>query len=239
MITLDITLPRGALLPKRLPSSFKMEHPVIWFSPEPSDFNDRIWSSKTDETVARPAKPNKSAADLGSAFGRAMLFSEAQSNCGFAIEKLEQQSSTFSGAILFSSEGNAATLLSLHQNGAEGYFFISEDDGHIRAAYQGHDASIICPSPPEGQLNALLFCISGGRITLALNSNEPRSDTLPLSFKNEPLDIFLLCRSDRSGITKTLGEAGLADVFLWPDADIFSSTYDHDRNWLLSQQNTP
>jgi len=221
MLYVDIDMPEGALLEPL--SSFQDE---VRFSADEASLvldGDVItgWKDVTGQKIARPAKPNTGNARLVAQGGQMAVALQDGVNCGFALEDVTLTQPVFSMAALYSAPtGRAGTLLTLNPRDGRNYLFLKEIGGEVALNYRDGDRSVSAKTKQQG-LNLVVASVNGSAMRLAVNGGRPGATQAEAPLIPGVHDLFIGCRSDRSGITKTLGEANLIEIRMWPDCDVF------------------
>lgn len=214
-----------------------------WFNlcPEGLDFssNDEAnvtWlQSCTSDLRADPAKPNDGNSHYsidGSAKGLAF---EQGVNCGFAMNFPKGIGEDYSFAIRFNAPtGNARTLITLNPDKVDNYLFLQQAGGTINFKDQQTTLELIASMPSlDDATNLLVVGQSNGALYMRVEkedviTTETRVD-LGLS---GPSKLFIGCRSNRSGLYKTLGSFVMKDIIFWPNQNVLDPKHSATLNML-------
>lgn len=212
---IDIDLPKGCLLTGDTPA------PVV----EVGDLGATYFTARDlGETWngARPAKPNTGNARADTVAGRAVMVTTDGINCGFAAEGITVGHSV-SVAILFHrfDGARAGTLFTLNPQDGRDYLFLSGEGGEVRLATRDGDSDLTLPLS-AAPFDMVLCQADQTGVQMAVNGGAPVKMAHAGTITGGLCDLFIACRSDRAGIKKTLGHAAIADLWLWPQTDIFA-----------------
>ena len=228
MLYVDIDMPKGALLPDQ---GVAQDPRGIVFDAATLVLEDtRVtgWRDLSGTYIARPATPNDGHAKSERLGARAVLRLRDKVNCGFALEDLTLDLPCFSVAVMFASPiGRASTLITLNPREGRDYLFLSESDGAVELKFRESVAGLSRPCPVvPGHFNLVCASVHDDEMKLAVNGETPDALKVSSSLQTGRHDMFIGCRSDRTGIKKTLGEAQITRLWIWPGEDIFAnSTY--------------
>lgn len=189
--------------------------------------------SRTSSVSARCARPNKNNSVYSPAgASRGLVFQEG-TNCGFAIPYSTELAGSFSFATRMMSESNnARTLLTMNPEKTDNYLFLNQIDGIITFKDQKNTVEMEAPAGTGmGRPCLIIAGQSEGSLYLRVNTGPIlRSlETTKLDFE-APGNLFVGCRSDRRGITKTLGDFRMRDIFFWPDKNVLEPDYSETLN---------
>ncbi len=238
MIYVDMDLPAGALLPDSAPAQHVADSYADFggISLNAADLLDDCgdlshWPDTQGDHSARPAAPNTGNARIGSAHGVSVLCLKQGQNCGFALEDILLSNAMCSMAVLFVSTADpAGTLLTLNPRAGRDYLFLAAAEGQLTLKFRDGDDPLVfsvhstAPATPSAAFTLACATVKGSDMTLAVNDHKPMQLTGTSALQAGAHDLFIGCRSDRAGITKTLGAAQIARVWLWPDRNIFDET---------------
>lgn len=220
VLTYPGPLPAGALV--RLAPGDPTPAPIWLDSSQGLTLNDAgrvtAWAARLGQVRARPVPAN----DQGTARDGAALRFDAGENTGLMLDPALSEGATLTlGLILRPTPPEARTLLSLQTQGAEDYLFLSLDGPLLRLAQRGTETELSLPlsAPPQGPL-LILCALSEGQAHLSVNGQAPVSASLPHS--PGPADLFLACRTARTGMRNKLGGFALFDVLIWPGRDLLA-----------------
>jgi hypothetical protein len=178
------------------------------------------WRSTDGGAEALPTKPNEGhgcwvATDTGGG-----LQCRTGVHCGLVLPGVLERAERFSMAILYRSnpEVEGRTLLTVNGTGDSApYLFLADYGDRLLVKDTSEGLSLEVPKTQgvDG-LRCVLVSIDRGRIALQdsagpVHRGEGMAPALP-----KPSSLFVGVRSHRSGLQKTLGEAVIEDVLLWP-----------------------
>lgn len=230
-ISLDIEFPNKALahnLPidgcskTKDPQNQFVHKNGIWFAAHSNAFSgDRIWHSKCGTINAGPVKPNTQAVHIENDIG--LPFS-AQENGGYVIERPLRLGNQFSMAVLFQSQGEAKTIVTVNPIDHKTYLFLSEKNNELTLS---DDTGLMEPLhlPKNQEQVWVKIGYTLGRLTLAadeksISSYDVRTEKLLATSFSGLNDVFLGCRSHRKGLAKTLGQFTLCHILLIPHCNL-------------------
>ncbi len=216
----------GAVLAARVAASGG-----LWFSANPDDVlveGDTIsgWRARVGGADLRPAAPNQGNSQFSLQPNGFVL--RAGVNCGLTLAGAAARCSSFTAAVIFSApQEDIKTLFSLKNSDSNDMIFLSESEGQIFAKDREGGVAVFLPSP-KAQARARMAIVSytGQALHLWADGALAISEGVALGVAG-PMDAFVGCRSNRKGITKTLGAGLIHDVLFW-----------HGRA-LLDENNSP
>ena len=199
----------------------------IWFHGDPEHVlidGDLVtgWLAQDGQRVAVPTEPNAGAShyDLdhsGFAFQTGV-------HCGFTLPNALPKIDRFTAAIIYSvADDEARSLFSLNTGAANAMIFLSEAEGKLFAKDRAGAVEVSLPAPPRNSQKQMvilsfdqrrLFLWAGGEMATAAGRPEGL---------DAAADLFIGCRSNRSGLSKTLGASVIHDVMFWPDRALLGS----------------
>jgi hypothetical protein len=142
-------------------------------------------------------------------------------NCGFALPGFTPEVKAFTVAVIYSSGGEARTLASIFTGQSHNMIFLSETEGRILAKDRQSTIEISLPRPAGlGQLVILSFDGSALPLQAGGETAEAKGRVPAMA---HPADFFIGCRSNRSGLSKTLGTSRLHEVLFWPERALLGS----------------
>lgn len=180
------------------------------------------WRTTDGAAEALPTKPNEGhgrwvATDTGGG-----LQCRTGVHCGLVLPGALDRGERFSMAVLYRSdpEIEGRTLLTINGEGDGGsapYLFLADYGDRLLVKDTSEGLSLEVPKTPgvEG-LRCVLISLDRGRVALQdsggpVHLGEGIAPALP-----RPASLFVGVRSHRSGLQKTLGEAVIEDVLIWP-----------------------
>lgn len=228
MLMLDQHLPLGALVGREGDqlSAMLASDGAVWFHADAGSMQwqaDRItgWRSRDGAWLAETTVPNQG----GSRFAaqNAALRLTKGSHGGFALRHASPRADRFTAAVIYATPGeDARSLLAVNTGAAHNLIFLSDAAGEVTAKDRSGGVTATLPAQRLGARPGLamislspqgLFLRVGGKTTMA------QGRVLAM---DAPADLFIGCRSDRSGLAKTLGGADIHDVIFWPDRAVLA-----------------
>jgi hypothetical protein len=142
-------------------------------------------------------------------------------NCGFTLPAFTAEVKAFTVAVIYSSTGEARTLASIFTGQSHNTIFLSESDGALLAKDRQSAIEVSLPRPP-GLTQMVVMSFDG--IALRLQAGGQLAETKGhVPAMAHPGDFFIGCRSNRSGLAKTLGTSRLHEVLFWPERALLGS----------------
>lgn len=137
-------------------------------------------------------------------------------NCGFTLPGFAPEVEAFTVAVIYRSEGEAKTLASVFAGQAHNMIFLKEGEGWLLAMDKQSTVEVRLPLPKGREAKLAVLGFDGRHLRLELG------DALAVAAGRVPglaqqADFFIGCRSNRSGLTKLLGQSRLHEVLFWPD----------------------
>ena len=233
MLELDQNLPAGALLDtggEAFAERVKACR-AIWFrnTLEAFDVDDltRVvtgWKSTGGAHLATPAAPNTGNGKLTEdpVLG---LQTQSEINCGYVVPKITQNARTFTMTVVYHPQEGALakTLLTVNTGYAGGkdqdsnYLFLS-DDGDVLTLKDVRGKVEIAANAitASERRRVVTISLSGSRLALAIGTEAAVVEHGQDPEMATTADLFIGCRSHRSGLKKTLGAATVSEVLFWP-----------------------
>jgi hypothetical protein len=232
MLKLDQDLPETVLLGSGR-SGFAetlQETDALWFNNEQGAFEVdqdtaaiRRWHSAGNTHIATPAQPNEGNGLLSQAVAGLQCIPEV--NCGLVVPEITQSAGTFTMAVVYkpSEDYSARTLLTVNTSYSGGkdhepnYLFLSDggDFFTVKDVRGCVDLTAPVTSSPNGMRMAIVT-VSGDTLAVAENRDPPVIAQGTDTGMKTTADLFIGCRSHRSGLKKTLGGAVISEVMFWP-----------------------
>jgi hypothetical protein len=186
-----------------------------------SDGKITAWREARGAVEAVAAAPNTGNSRFDPGPPGAVLC-ESGVNCGFALAGFTPEVKAFTVAVTYSSAGEARTLASIFTGQSHNTIFLSESEGQILAKDRQTTIEVSLPRPAgASQLVILSFDGSALRLQSGGQMAEAKGRVPAMAL---PGDFFIGCRSNRSGLAKTLGTARLHEVLFWPERALLGST---------------
>jgi hypothetical protein len=194
------------------------------------------WADASGAVVARPNTPNTG----NSRFDPnppAALICETGVHCGFTLPEVMARVENFTVAVIYSSpEGEARTLFSIVSGQSSNMIFLSEVADTLIAKDRGEAVSLELPLAGQPRRARMAILSFTGRALLLAAGGQMRQAAGKVAGLDQPADIFIGCRSNRSGLAKTLGKSRLHDVIFWPDRALLGSDHPDDAAALKALQ---
>jgi hypothetical protein len=233
MLEVDLTLPDGVLVDHhdRALRAALAPTGAIWFAMWSDtlsgnlDVPTQLVPFAGSDVPARQAKPNEGHAKLTEYLGRRVLTGTTGTNCGFCTEKVISDATKFTIAVIYATpRDEARTLLTVNPVEGSNYLFVSDFEAQLSAKDNKNtvDLTLDAALPCEQYRVAMVSC-AGADVFLQRNQEAIVHEQGKLPEMSGAADLFIGCRSDRSGLIKTLGGACIADVIVWPDRSVLDS----------------
>lgn len=225
MITLDISLPPGALLPPEAETPKAPINPVdtgaLWFAACAPGLTEAAWRCfPMDGPAATPADPHEGGLDQADTGG---LRFTGGVNTGWVLPDLTEDLQQITLALRVNSSGEARSLFTLNPRNGDTYLFLNEKNGQLSLQEDDKRMEPLTQATSPGK-RWILASYAQGALTLAQGlPDAPLTPSRRYADLTErltgPVDLFIGCRSHRRGILKTLGDFTLHDLLIWPDQD--------------------
>lgn len=149
-------------------------------------------------------------------------------NCGFTLPGFAPEVDAFTVAVIYRSAGMAKTLASVFAGQAHNMIFLSESEGQLLARDKPGTVEVRLPVPRGRDAKLAVLGYDGRNLRLSLGdaAAEAAGKVPDLA---QQADFFIGCRSNRSGLAKTLGQSLLHEVLFWPDRCLPGSSDPDDR----------
>lgn len=229
MLLLTQSLPPGALIggEGRLLDKALARTSGARFTAREADVirtGDRItgWREASGAVMAATATPNagNSRFDPGPP---AAFRLDTGVHCGFFLAEFAPLVDRFTAAVLYTSDGEARTLCSVSTGQSNNLIFLSESEGRLTAKDRQGTVEVVLDLPPgPARPRLAVLCYTGRALILRLDGRSARAEGVVPAMAH-PGDFFIGCRSNRPGLTKTLGASRLHEVLFWPDRALLGS----------------
>ena len=230
MLTLTQALPPGALigaegaaLAAALPATS-----ARWFRADAQSVlreGDSIcgWQDTGATHRAIPTEPNTANSRFDPVPPAAYLC-ETGTHCGFVLETPFRDGRCFTVAVIYSSpRDEAKTLLSVSTGQTNNLIFLSESEGRLAAKDRDSSVEVELPLRPTAKPRLAILAFNGRDLRLWADGATTTATGRVPGMEPEA-QLFIGCRSNRAGLTKTLGQSRLHDVLVWPDRAILASS---------------
>jgi hypothetical protein len=192
------------------------------------------WQTTDGRAEAVPTKPNEGHGRRALTDTGCGLQCRTGVHCGLVLPHVLDRVERFSMAVLYRADPGveARTLLTVNGEGEGGsapYFFLADYGDSYLAKDTSEGLSLAAGKTPGVQgLRCVLVTLDRGRIALQdsggpVQLGEGIPPALPM-----PASLFVGVRSHRGGLQKTLGEAVIEDVLIWPGMSLLLPQTDAD-----------
>ena len=200
------------------------------------------WAARMGARTAQPTEPNTGNALIGEAGDMTGLQCRDGLHCGLVIEDVTAAAGTVTLAARYLPPfgEDAKTVLTFNTGGAakktpgENYLFLSEAEGTITVKDDKGLVEATRPAPPADAPRLVILTLAGDRLAIEVLGHDRTEVQARAPVLTGPASLFIGCRNHRSGITKTLGGALIADVWLWPGRALLVPADDTDRAALAA-----
>ena len=239
MLHITTRLPQGALVggEERALAQLLVQTGAARFVARAADVltpDGRItgWREARGAVIAEPSGPNTGNSRFDEGPPTALLCEEGR-NCGFTLPAFAPRVEAFAAAILYTSQGNARTLLSVSTGQANNLIFLSEGEGRLSLQDRSGTVAVALPTGTGAGVRCAVIGFDGRTLWLA-NGGRVVSASGVVPGMDHPADFFIGCRSNRPGLQKTLGQSRLHEVMFWPDRALLGSDAAADRQMLAA-----
>lgn len=200
------------------------------------------WDDQSGTVVARPTAPNTGNGLLGDAGDMCGLQCRDGLHCGLVAPDVAPEAATvtFAARYLPPWGEDAKTVVTFNTGGGarkspvENYLFLSEAAGRVTVKDDRGLVELTLPAPPADAPRLVIASLAGARLAVEIVGGA-RADTQGRApVLSGPASLFIGCRNQRPGLTKTLGGALIADVWLWPGRALLMPETAGDRAGLMA-----
>lgn len=186
------------------------------------------WRDSVLAVEARTSAPNSGNSRFETGPPGALVCQEGQ-NCGFTLPGFTPKVEAFTVAVIYRSQGNARTLTSISTGQANNMIFLSEAEGRVLAKDRAGSVEVALPLGAARDAKLVILDFDGRTLRLEMDGRtaEVAADKVP--GLAHPADFFIGCRSNRAGLSKTLGQSWLHEVLFWPDRALLAAAEPEDR----------
>lgn len=223
MLTIAQDLPRTCLIggEGQALSSAVAGAGGMWFTGHPDDVlvdGDTIsgWRAKVGGVDLRPSAPNQGGSRFDMETGGFVLRTGV--HCGFTLPNAMPSLGRFTAAVVFAApDEDIRSLFALNTGASNDMIFLSESEGQIFAKDRAGGVSVQLPSPAQrhGRWRLAIVSYTGRGLHLWADGAQALGAGVALGMDGA-VDMFIGCRSNRSGLAKTLGAGCIRDVLFWP-----------------------
>lgn len=201
-----------------------------------------LWTDRIAGRTACPTAPNTGHGLTGAAGDLAGLQCREGLNCGMVAEDIAPDAATASFAARYLPPwgSEAKTILTFNTGGAarkspvENYLYLSEAEGKVTVKDDRGLVEVTLQAPPPEATRSVLVSVSRDRLAVALLDGPLVEAQARAPVLSGPGHLFIGCRNQRSGLTKTLGGALIADLWLWPGRALLMSQDPADARMLMA-----
>lgn len=202
----------------------------IWFHGDPDhvlidETGVTGWRALGDgpEIVAQPTLPN----DKNSQFDiaqSAFVFRTAL-HCGLTLPNAVPSIRKFTAAVIFASPVEPArSLFALNTGASNDMIFLSEAEGEVFAQDRQGAIRVALPAAARSAAKQLvILSYENRKLSLWAGGKLAQHSGRPIGL-DAPADLFIGCRSNKSGLSKTLGASCIFDVMFWPDRALLNGS---------------
>jgi hypothetical protein len=192
---------------------------------------DRIigWREARKAVDAMATEPNTG----NSRFETDALWLREGVNCGFVLPNFAPEVERFTVAVIYRSDGEAKTLASVFTGQSNNLVFLSETEGRLLAKDKQSTVEVSVPASPSDRAKLAVLAYDGRSLRLMAGGQVALAEGRVPAMAH-PGDFFIGCRSNRSGLAKTLGTARLHEVMFWPDSALPVSEAAEDKAALAA-----
>jgi len=173
------------------------------------------WAESLGAGVAVAATPNSGNSRFEAGPPGAMTC-DAGVNCGFVVPDFASAVEQFSVAVIYRSTGEAKTLAAVSTGKAGNMIFLAESAGRVVLKDRENTAEVSLPAEPTARARLVVGSYDGRTLRLRLDGREAEVQGRIPEMRHRA-DFLIGCRSNRPGLTKTLGQSLLHEVMFWPD----------------------
>jgi hypothetical protein len=192
----------------------------IWFAANADEVlvdGDTIagWRARVGGVDLRPSAPNSGGSNFDTRNPSFVLRTGV--HCGFTLAGAVQKLGRFTAAVIFAApDDDIRSLFSLNTGAANDMIFLSEAEGQIFAKDRAGGVGVYLPSSQRrgsGWRMAILS-YTGRELHLWADGAQAIGAGVAVGMDG-PADVFVGCRSNRAGLSKTLGAGRIRDMLFW------------------------
>jgi len=200
------------------------------------------WPDRITDRSAHPTAPNTGNGLIGAAGDLIGLQCRDGLHCGMVAEDVAQDA----GAVTLATRylppwgEDAKTIFTFNTGGGakkspgENYLFLSEAEGTLTVKDDKGLIDLTLPAPGADQPRLILVTFARDRLAVEVIGGVQAQAQARAPVLTGPASLFIGCRNQRPGLTKTLGGALIADVWLWPGRALLLSDEPADRKALMA-----
>jgi hypothetical protein len=202
------------------------------------------WTARMGARPARPTDPNTGNALIAEAGDITGLQCRDGLHCGLVIEDVTTAAATATLAVRYLPPPgeDAKTLVTFNTGGAakktagENYLYLSEAEGRVTVKDDKGLVEATLPAPTGDTPRIMIASLAGDRLAVEVMGHDRAEVQARGPVLTGPASLFIGCRNHRPGLTKTLGGALIADVWLWPARALLMPADDADRAALTAMR---
>lgn len=200
------------------------------------------WPDRITGRSARPTAPNTGNGLIGDAGDLSGLQCRDGVHCGMVAEDVAQDAATMTLAARYLPPWgeDAKTILTFNTGGgakksaSENYLFLSEAEGTLTVKDDKGLVDLTLPAPGADLPRLILVSLDRDRLAVEVIGGAKAEAQARAPVLTGPGHLFFGCRNQRPGLTKTLGGALIADVWLWPGRALLLSDEPSDSKALMA-----
>ena len=137
-------------------------------------------------------------------------------------------------------EGRTGPFVTFNTGGAakktagENYLYLSEAEGRVTVKDDNGLVEATLPAPTGDTPRIMIASLAGDRLAVEVMGHDRAEVQARGPVLTGPASLFIGCRNHRPGLTKTLGGALIADVWLWPGRALLMPGDETDRTALTA-----
>ena len=229
MLTIDEDLPAGVLLAPDGPTLEDRVRSVQgqWFC-----FEDEFVERRADKInlvlpragsdALTPVIANDGNGQMSTTNGIAHYTAKGGINCGLALARPMRCTSLSLAVIVMDASPDSRTIAGLNQTDEKASFYFTAEETGLVLGRRRADEKVALPFSSNVGPDLLFAQITPHHIALARDDAHIAESKLSAPLLESSFDLFIACRRQAAGLTRTLGNVQIADVFVFPDADIFA-----------------
>ncbi|WP_375550381.1 hypothetical protein [Rhodophyticola porphyridii] len=245
MLELDIDLPPGARADAARPLLREQVAGAggVWlegvreaFATDAKTGAVTAWHDGLAGRVAHPTAPNDGHTCLSETDDLCGLALRAGTHCGLVVDKVDPDPAGWTMAVIYlpPETGGARTLLTLNAGSGDGrsatYLFLSDDGDRFTVKGTGGALELTAPvEGPRSRPRLATVTLRGSELAFQENGGAIHSVVGSDPALSGKADLFIGCRSHRSGLLKTLGASVILEVLFWRDHTLLLPRNEADR----------
>lgn len=253
MVELDLPLPHGALCNAEAACTADLVRTgvITWAGQAlATDAKGSVtgWPASGNGPTAIPTDPNTGHGQIGAAGDLGGLQCRDGVHCGLVAMDAAPDAGHLSLALRYLPPwlGEAKTLITLNTGGGakksagQNYLYLAEAEGILTLKDDLGLIALDLAAPAMDGPRLVIFSVTGPALSLALLGPGGKL-TCTRAMAASPIltgtgHLFIGCRNQRPGLTKTLGAALIADIWLWPGASLLGGNTSRDHAALLAMR---